>query len=140
VKKNEIRMMKPVRVHQMGYWDNGHMTNYQKWTKAKVVALNYSFQNQLKFCSEVLPLWRYEVKYFQNHPVLYIFYVFLNENNSKQQDFNTFRRLSEGATTFVLWEILPKKEGTYPKRETDTERLQKNTDRLQKSVIDYKVY
>ncbi|KIK03454.1 hypothetical protein K443DRAFT_95154, partial [Laccaria amethystina LaAM-08-1] len=38
-----------------------------------------------------------------------------------------FRKLSKGATTFVLWEKSPKKEGAYPKREIDTERLQKIT-------------
>jgi hypothetical protein len=54
-----------------GILDNGHMTNYQKWTKMKVVALNYSFQNQLEFCSKVLLLWRYERKDFQKRPVFY---------------------------------------------------------------------
>jgi hypothetical protein len=60
----------------MGYLDNGHMTNYQKWTKTKVVALNYSFQNQLEFCPKVLPLWRYEVKDFQKRPVFFFFAFF----------------------------------------------------------------
>ena len=46
-------------------WDVGHMTNYQKWSKTKVVALHCSFKNQLEFCHKVLPLWRYEVKDFQ---------------------------------------------------------------------------
>jgi hypothetical protein len=73
VKKNKIQMIIPVRVHPMGYLDNGHMTNYQKWTKSKVVALNYSFQNQLEFCPEVLPLWRYEVKDFQKCLVFFLF-------------------------------------------------------------------
>jgi hypothetical protein len=81
--ENKIRMIIPVRVHPMKNWDNGHMTNYQKWTKMKVVALNYSFQNQLEFCSKVLLLWRYQRKDFQKCPVLYIFCIFLNENNSK---------------------------------------------------------
>jgi hypothetical protein len=58
VKKNKIRMVIPVRVHSMGYWDNGHITNYQKWSKTKIVALNCGFQNQLESCSKVLPLLR----------------------------------------------------------------------------------
>ena len=33
VKKNKMRMILPVRVHLMGCWDGGHMTNYQKWSK-----------------------------------------------------------------------------------------------------------
>jgi hypothetical protein len=66
----------------MGYQDNGHMTNYQKWTKTKVIALNCTFQNQLEFCSKVLPLWRYEVKYFQKCCV-FLFFVFLDENDTK---------------------------------------------------------
>jgi hypothetical protein len=67
----------------MGYLDDGHMTNYQKWSKMKIVALNCSFQSQLEFCSKVLLLWRYEVKDFQKWPVLFLFCIFLNENNSK---------------------------------------------------------
>ena len=51
----------------------------------------------------------------------------------KQCDFDTSRNLTEGATTIVLWEKSPKKEGAYPKMEIDT-------DRLSKSDIDYKVY
>jgi hypothetical protein len=39
----------------------------------KVVALNYSFQNQLEFCSKVLLLWRYERKDFQKRPVVSAF-------------------------------------------------------------------
>ena len=70
----------------------------------------------------------------------FVFCIFLFENKIKQHDFNTFRKLREGATTIVLWENSPKKEGAYPKREIDTERLQKITDRLQKSDIDYKVH
>ena len=33
VKKNKMRMILPVRVHLMGCWDGGHMTNSQKWSK-----------------------------------------------------------------------------------------------------------
>jgi hypothetical protein len=33
VKKNKIRMIIPIKVHSMGYCNNGHMTNYQKWSK-----------------------------------------------------------------------------------------------------------
>jgi hypothetical protein len=34
----------------------------------------------------------------------FVFCVFLHENNTKQHDFNTFRKLREEATTIVLWE------------------------------------
>ena len=42
---------------------------------------------------------------------LFVFYVFINENNTKQHDFNTFRKLREGATTIVLWEKVIVKTG-----------------------------
>src|SRR5580693_4420761 len=45
--------------------EGGHMMNYQKWSKMKVVALHCSFPNLFELCFEVLPLWRYEVKEFQ---------------------------------------------------------------------------
>ena len=107
----------------------------------KVVALHSSFQNQLEFCSKVLPLLRYEVKDFQKCCVVFfIFCVFLKENNTKQHDFNIFRKLREGATTIVSWENSFKKQGAYPKWDIDTERLQKITNRPQTSNIDYKVY
>jgi hypothetical protein len=61
---------------------------------------------------------------------------FSHENNTKQDYFNTVGKQRERATTIVLWEISPKKEGAYPKREFDTEELQQITDRLQR---DYKV-
>ncbi|EDR07082.1 uncharacterized protein LACBIDRAFT_328413 [Laccaria bicolor S238N-H82] len=54
-----------------------------------------------------------------------------------------FRKLREGATTIVSWEISPKKEGTCPKRVIDTDRLQKIADilqKLQKLDIDHKVF
>jgi hypothetical protein len=81
----------------------------------KVVALQCSFENQLEFCSKMLPLLRYEVKGF-----------FLNENKTKQHNFDTFRKLGGWATTIVSWENFPEKEGAYPEREIDTQdRLQK---------------
>ncbi|KIK05053.1 hypothetical protein K443DRAFT_67331, partial [Laccaria amethystina LaAM-08-1] len=43
-----------------------------------------------------------------------------------------FKKLREGATTFVSWEISPKTEGACPKREIDI-------DRLQSLLIDYKI-
>jgi hypothetical protein len=55
----------------------------------------------------------------------FFFCILLNENNTKSHDFNTVRKLREGTTTLVSWEI-------------DTERLQENTGRLKKSHIDYK--
>ena len=58
------------------------------------------------------------------------FCVFLHENSTKHDDFNTFENLREGATIIILWEKWPKKKGPYPKWEIDTGRLQKIADRL----------
>ena len=148
----------------MGCWDVGHMTNYQKWSKTKVVALHCSFLNLVELCSEVLLLWRYEVKDFEKHRFFFVFCIFLNENKTKQHDFTTFRKLKERATIIVLWEKWPKKEGACPKRGTGTDRLQKlaikftnelqettksqrwttkladRLERRQKSDLDYKLY
>jgi len=44
----------------------------------KVVALNYSFENQLELCSKVLPLSRYEVKDFQKCYIFFLFFVFFS--------------------------------------------------------------
>ena len=66
------------------------------------------------------------------------FCVFLHENNTKHDDFNTFRNLREGAAINISWEKMTKKEGPYPKGEFDTDRLQKIADRLQNSVMDQK--
>ena len=78
-------MILPVRVHPLGHWEGGHMTNYQKWLKkTKIVALHCSFPNLFELCSEVLPLWRYEVKDFEKHRVFFfVFCIFLHENNTK---------------------------------------------------------
>jgi hypothetical protein len=35
------------------------MTNCLKWKKTKIIALDCSFQDQLKLCFKVLLLWRY---------------------------------------------------------------------------------
>ena len=35
VKKNKTRMILPVRVHPIGHWEGGHMTNYQKMVKKR---------------------------------------------------------------------------------------------------------
>ncbi|KIJ97383.1 hypothetical protein K443DRAFT_105804, partial [Laccaria amethystina LaAM-08-1] len=45
-----------------------------------------------------------------------------------------FKKIREGATTFVSWEKSPKKEGTYPKMEITTKVCHK----LQRLDIDYK--
>jgi hypothetical protein len=45
----------------------------------------------------------------------------------KSHDFNTFGKLTEKTTTFVLWEKSLKKEGTYPKRDINSNRLQRIT-------------
>jgi hypothetical protein len=52
----------------LGQWSHDQLP---KMDKMKVVALNYSFQNQLEFCSKVLLLWRYERKDFQKRPVFF---------------------------------------------------------------------
>ena len=70
------KMILPVRVHLMGSLDGGHMTNYQKWSKTKVVALHCSFPNLDELCSEVLPLWRYDVKDFEKHNVFFLLCAF----------------------------------------------------------------
>jgi len=44
----------------------------------KVVALHCSFQNQLELCSEVLLLWRYEVKDFQKCHIFILFFAFFS--------------------------------------------------------------
>ncbi|KIJ93510.1 hypothetical protein K443DRAFT_44410, partial [Laccaria amethystina LaAM-08-1] len=54
--------------------------------------------------------------------------IFLNENNMKSHDFNTFRKLRERTTNFASWEKSLKKEGTYPKRDINTNRLQRITE------------
>ena len=53
------------------------------------------------------------------------FWIFLYENNTKQDDFNTFRKIREGATIIVSWEN-PKKGSADLKRDNDTDRLQKS--------------
>ena len=70
----------------------------------------------------------------------FVFCIFLHEKNTKQHDFNIFRKLRTGATTIVSWENSPKKEGACPKREIDTDKLQNKADILQKLDIDCKVY
>ena len=129
--------------------------SHDQFPKTKVVALHCSFWNQFESCSKVLPLWRYDVKAFSECCVfffcfLFLFFfvfcffcIFLYENNTKSHDFNTFGNLWERATTIVLWEISPEKEGAYPKREINTKRLQRSLigySRLQKSDIDYNTY
>jgi hypothetical protein len=76
--KNKITMIIPVRVHPMQHQNNGHMTNYQKWSKIKVVALHCSFQNQLEFCSKVLLLLRYEVINLSGALHFFLFFVFFS--------------------------------------------------------------
>jgi hypothetical protein len=70
----------------------------------------------------------------------FLFCILLNKNNSKSNPFNTFRKLREGATTFVSSEKSPKWGGACPKKEINTGGLQSVADRLQMSYIDYKVY
>ena len=78
---------------------------FPKNIETKVVALHCNFLNLFEFCSTVLPLWRYEVKDSSYHWLFFFFLHFLLENNTKKYDFNTFRKLRQGATIIVLWEI-----------------------------------
>jgi len=76
-------------------------------------------------------------KIFLTAGFFFVFCVFLHENTTKQYDFNTFRKLGEGATTIVPWENFPKKEGTYPKREIDIDGLQNTLMDYKSLLIDY---
>ena len=53
------------------------------------------------------------------------FSIFPHENNTKQDDFNTVRKVRDGATIIVSWEIWPKKGNAYLERDNDTDKLQK---------------
>jgi len=98
----------------------------------KVVALHSSFQNQFELCPKVLPLWRYEIKDFQKRCVFFFFFfIFINENNTKSHDFNTFRKLKEGATINVPWEI-------YQKRKVHTLKGQLTLTEYKRSLIAHK--
>ena len=76
VEETKTKVMIDVRVHLMGYWEGGHMTNFPKWSKTKVVALHCSFQNLFESCSKVLLLWRYEVEHFEKCRVFFCFLHF----------------------------------------------------------------
>lgn len=49
VKKNRIRMIVPVRVHAIGCWKVGHMTNVQKQKKQKLQLCTVASQMCLKY-------------------------------------------------------------------------------------------
>ena len=105
-------------------WVTGRVVTWpitKNGEKQNVVALHCSFPNQFELYSKMLPLWRYEVKHFSQHCIFLVLCVFLHENNIKQHNFNTLRKLGECATTIVSWDIWPKKEGAYPKTDIDTE-------------------
>ena len=143
INENQIRMIRYITwlVRRVVTWPST-----QNGQKTKVVALHCSFQNLFELCSEVLPLWRYDVKDFEKRRIFFCFCIFLHENKTKQHDFTTFGKLKERATIIVSWEKWPKKEGACPKWETDTDRLQslptdykrpqntKFTDRVQKKT------
>ena len=58
----------------LGGWS--HDQSPKMVQKTKVVALHYSFLNLVELCSEVLLLWRYEVKDFEKHRVFFCFLHF----------------------------------------------------------------
>ena len=97
-------------------WDDGHMTTTKIAQKIKVVALCCTFQNLFELCFEVLPWWRYDVKDFEKHCVFFFlfFCIFFHENQTKQHDFTTFRKLEERATIIVSWEKWLKKGRCMP--------------------------
>ena len=66
--------------------------------------------------------------------VFFVFWIFFNENNIKQHNFNIFRKLRDRATIIVLWENWPKKEGASPIRVNDADRQHEITNTPQKSV------
>jgi len=91
VEEVKIRNMIHVRVHVMGCWEGGHMTNFLKWSKVTFVALHCSFQDQFELCSKVLLLWRYEVKDFQKHHIFFCF--FLHFSQWKQHQITWFHHI-----------------------------------------------
>ena len=113
-------------------WD--WLTAIQDMTKSGLVH-SFCMPLYVLMCSNVLPLWSYEVKDFSQHQLFsFFFFVIFSMKNTKQHDFNTFRKLREEATIIVSWENWPKKEGAYPKREIGTNRLQMITNRLKKTA------
>jgi len=58
-----------------GHQEGGHMTNFQKRYKLKVVALLFIFWNLLESCSKVLLLWRYDVKHFSHRCIFFCFFL-----------------------------------------------------------------
>ena len=54
------------------------------------------------------------------------FCIFPHENNTKQDYFNTARKVRDRATIIVSWKIWSKKGSVYLERDNDTDRLQKS--------------
>ena len=76
----------------------------------KVVALTSSFLNLFKLCSKVLPLWWYEVNNVSHKWLFSTFLHFPHENNTKQDDFSTVRRVREGLQSLYCGKFDPKRE------------------------------
>ena len=57
----------------LGCWSHDQLP---KMVKMKVVALHRSFLNLVELCSEVLPLWRYDVKDFESAVFFFFFGIF----------------------------------------------------------------
>jgi len=58
-----------------GGWSHDQLPKIKN-KKTEVVALHYTFQNQLELCSKVLPLWRYNIKHFQKCCIFFFFFFF----------------------------------------------------------------
>ena len=91
----------------LGWWSHDQLP---KMVEKKVVVLHCSFLNLLELWSEVLLLWRYQVRDSSHHQHFQPCCVFLHENNTKQHDFNKVRKLREKATIIISWEKWPKKK------------------------------
>ena len=78
VKKNKMRMILPVRVHLMGCWDGGHMTNSQKWSKniscSPLLWLPESVWIMF-WSAPVVEIW---CKWFWKAPRFFLFFVFFS--------------------------------------------------------------
>ena len=55
-------------------WSHDQLPKMVK--KTKIVALHCSFLNLVELCSEVLPLWRYDVEEFEKHCIFFCFLHF----------------------------------------------------------------
>ena len=60
----------------LGGWSHDQLPKMVK--KTKVVALHCSFLDLVALCSEVLLLWKYEVKDCEKHCIFFLFFAFFS--------------------------------------------------------------